>query len=90
MGPWAEMIPTDHHSIAFAKSSHRGFHHASCEVGSFNEVAICGMCMSELGWGPDLKPDAEAGGAGSRFGQSCSSREIVYREELPAGARVKL
>ncbi len=43
---------TDHHNIAFAKSSHRGFHHASYEVGSFDEVGIGGMWMRERGWEP--------------------------------------
>ena len=41
---------TDHHNIAFAKSSHRGFHHASYEVGSFDEVGMGGMWMRERGW----------------------------------------
>ena len=31
---------TDHHTLAFGKSSHRGFHHASYEVGSFDEVGM--------------------------------------------------
>src|SRR5215217_1029678 len=43
---------TDHHNIAFAKSSHRGFHHASYEVGSFDEVGMGGMWMRERGWEP--------------------------------------
>ncbi len=43
---------TDHHNIAFAKSTHRGFHHASYEVGSFDEVGMGGMWMREQGWEP--------------------------------------
>lgn len=43
---------TDHHNIAFAKSSHKGFHHASYEVGSFDEVGMGGMWMREQGWEP--------------------------------------
>jgi len=41
---------TDHHTIAFAKSSHRGFHHASYEVGSVDEVGMGGMWMRAKGW----------------------------------------
>jgi catechol 2,3-dioxygenase-like lactoylglutathione lyase family enzyme len=43
---------TDHHNIAFAKSRQRGFHHASYEVGSFDEVGMGGMWMRERGWEP--------------------------------------
>ena len=43
---------TDHHTLAFGKSSHRGFHHASYEVGSFDEVGMGGMWMRERGWQP--------------------------------------
>ncbi|HTO81530.1 MAG TPA: VOC family protein [Methylomirabilota bacterium] len=43
---------TDHHNLAFAKSSHRGFHHASYEVGSFDEVGMGGMWMRAQGWEP--------------------------------------
>ena len=43
---------TDHHNIAFAKSSHRGFHHASYEVGGFDEIGMGGMWMRERGWKP--------------------------------------
>jgi hypothetical protein len=43
---------TDHHNLAFGKSSHRGFHHASYEVGSFDEVGMGGMWMRERGWQP--------------------------------------
>ena len=43
---------TDHHNLAFGKSSHRGFHHASFEVGSFDEVGMGGMWMRERGWEP--------------------------------------
>jgi catechol 2,3-dioxygenase-like lactoylglutathione lyase family enzyme len=42
---------TDHHNLAFGKSSHRGFHHASYEVGSFDEVGMGGMWMRARGWG---------------------------------------
>jgi catechol 2,3-dioxygenase len=41
---------TDHHNLAFAKSSRRGFHHASYEVGSFDEVGMGGMWMHARGW----------------------------------------
>lgn len=43
---------TDHHNIAFAKSSHRGFHHASYEVGSLDEIGVGAMWMRERGWQP--------------------------------------
>jgi catechol 2,3-dioxygenase-like lactoylglutathione lyase family enzyme len=43
---------TDHHNIAFAKSTHRGFHHASYEVGSFDEIGMGAMHMKESGWEP--------------------------------------
>src|SRR5262249_16628012 len=43
---------TDHHNLAFAKSSRRGFHHASYEVGSFDEVGMGGMWMRAQGWEP--------------------------------------
>src|SRR5262249_54416229 len=36
---------TDHHTLAFGKSSHRGFHHASSDVGSFDELGLGGMGM---------------------------------------------
>jgi catechol 2,3-dioxygenase-like lactoylglutathione lyase family enzyme len=42
----------DHHNIAFAKSSHRGFHHASYEVGGFDEIGMGAMWMRERGWQP--------------------------------------
>jgi catechol 2,3-dioxygenase-like lactoylglutathione lyase family enzyme len=46
---------TDHHTIAFAKSSHRGFHHASYEVGSFDEIGVGAMWLQsrgcKAGWG---------------------------------------
>jgi catechol 2,3-dioxygenase-like lactoylglutathione lyase family enzyme len=41
---------TDHHTLAFAKSGQRGFHHASYEVGSFDEVGMGGMWMRARGW----------------------------------------
>ena len=43
---------TDHHNIAFAKSTHRGFHHASYEVGGFDEIGMGAMHMKESGWEP--------------------------------------
>jgi catechol 2,3-dioxygenase-like lactoylglutathione lyase family enzyme len=43
---------TDHHNIAFAKSTHRGFHHASYEVGGFDEIGMGAMWMRERGWQP--------------------------------------
>lgn len=43
---------TDHHKLAFAKSSHRGFHHASYEVGSVDEIGVGAMWMKERGWRP--------------------------------------
>lgn len=43
---------TDHHNLAFAKSTHRGFHHASYEVGSVDEIGMGGMWMREQGWQP--------------------------------------
>jgi catechol 2,3-dioxygenase-like lactoylglutathione lyase family enzyme len=43
---------TDHHNIAFAKSTHRGFHHASYEVGGFDEIGMGAMWMRERGWKP--------------------------------------
>tara|TARA_R110001599_G_scaffold147267_1_gene330576 strand:+ start:56888 stop:57847 length:960 start_codon:yes stop_codon:yes gene_type:complete len=46
---------SDHHVIAFAKSSHIGFHHASFLVGSPDEVGLGGTRMIEKGhtksWG---------------------------------------
>jgi catechol 2,3-dioxygenase-like lactoylglutathione lyase family enzyme len=43
---------TDHHNLAFAKSTHRGFHHASYEVGGFDEIGMGAMWMRERGWQP--------------------------------------
>lgn len=43
---------TDHHNLAFAKSTHRGFHHASYEVGSMDEIGMGAMWMKERGWEP--------------------------------------
>lgn len=42
----------DHHNMAFAKSTHRGFHHASYEVGGFDEIGMGAMWMRERGWKP--------------------------------------
>ncbi|MCY1270961.1 3,4-dihydroxyphenylacetate 2,3-dioxygenase [compost metagenome] len=40
----------DHHTVAFAQSSHRGFHHCSWDVASLNEVGLGAMRMVEKGW----------------------------------------
>jgi catechol 2,3-dioxygenase-like lactoylglutathione lyase family enzyme len=42
----------DHHNLAFAKSDHKGFHHASYEVGGVDEIGMGGMWMAERGWKP--------------------------------------
>ena len=46
---------SDHHILAFGKSDHPGFHHASFEVGSVDEIGIGAMYMQALGhnegWG---------------------------------------
>ena len=46
---------SDHHMIAFAKSSGPGLHHLSWDVGSVHEVGLGAMQMadrgSSLGWG---------------------------------------
>lgn len=46
---------SDHHLIAFAKSSHKGFHHASWDVDTVGEVGLGAMRMAEggyaKGWG---------------------------------------
>lgn len=46
---------SDHHIIAFARSSRPGFHHASFEVSSVDEIGIGAMRMAqrgyEEGWG---------------------------------------
>ncbi len=46
---------SDHHMFAFAKSDAPGFHHASWDVSSFNEVGLGAMQMAkagyERGWG---------------------------------------
>jgi catechol 2,3-dioxygenase-like lactoylglutathione lyase family enzyme len=42
----------DHHNMAFAKSTHKGFHHASYEVGGFDEIGMGAMWMRERGWQP--------------------------------------
>lgn len=47
---------SDHHVLAFAKSSAPGYHHSSWEVASFEEVGLGGMQMAARGhtrgWGP--------------------------------------
>ena len=46
---------SDHHILAFGKSGHPGFHHASFEVGSVDEIGIGAMFMHAKGhregWG---------------------------------------
>lgn len=46
---------SDHHILAFAKSHHRAFHHASFDVGSPDRIGIGAMQMAakgyERGWG---------------------------------------
>ena len=41
---------SDHHVIAFAKSDRPGFHHASYEVGSVDEVGVAAARMLHKGW----------------------------------------
>ncbi|HSV16937.1 MAG TPA: VOC family protein [Casimicrobiaceae bacterium] len=47
---------SDHHVVAFAKSTAPGYHHSSWDVGSIEEVGLGGMQMAALGhkrgWGP--------------------------------------
>ncbi len=47
---------SDHHMIAFAKSSAPGYHHSSWDVPSIEEVGLGGMQMADRGfrhgWGP--------------------------------------
>jgi len=47
---------SDHHVVAFAKSSAPGYHHSSWAVGSLEDVGLGGMQMAALGhkrgWGP--------------------------------------
>lgn len=41
---------SDHHLIAFAKSSHSGFHHASWDVDTISDVGLGAMQMAEKGF----------------------------------------
>jgi len=43
---------TDHHNLALVKSSHKGFHHASFEVGGVDEIALGAAQMRDRGWKP--------------------------------------
>lgn len=47
---------SDHHVVAFARSSAPGYHHSSWDVGSLEEVGLGGMQMAARGctrgWGP--------------------------------------
>jgi len=43
---------TDHHNVAFLTSTAPGFHHASFEVGSVDEIAMGAVRMQEAGWQP--------------------------------------
>ena len=41
---------TDHHNLAFLESNGPGFHHASFQVGSLDEIALGAMRMRDAGW----------------------------------------
>jgi catechol 2,3-dioxygenase-like lactoylglutathione lyase family enzyme len=41
---------TDHHNLAFLASRGPGFHHASFQVGSVDEIALGGARMRDAGW----------------------------------------
>jgi len=41
---------TDHHNLAFLASKGPGFHHASFQVGSVDEIAVGAARMHEAGW----------------------------------------
>ena len=43
---------TDHHNVAFLTSRGPGFHPASFEVGSVDEIAMGALRMQEAGWQP--------------------------------------
>jgi catechol 2,3-dioxygenase-like lactoylglutathione lyase family enzyme len=43
---------TDHHNLALLSSDRPGFHHASFEVGSVDEIAMGAVRMRERGWEP--------------------------------------
>jgi catechol 2,3-dioxygenase len=41
---------TDHHNLAFLTSKGPGFHHASFQVGSVDEIAVGAARMHDAGW----------------------------------------
>jgi catechol 2,3-dioxygenase-like lactoylglutathione lyase family enzyme len=41
---------TDHHNVAFLTSKGPGFHHASFQVGSIDEIAVGAAKMRDAGW----------------------------------------
>jgi catechol 2,3-dioxygenase-like lactoylglutathione lyase family enzyme len=41
---------TDHHNVAFLTSKGPGFHHASFQVGSIDEIAVGAARMRDAGW----------------------------------------
>jgi catechol 2,3-dioxygenase-like lactoylglutathione lyase family enzyme len=43
---------SDHHNLAFLRSSHPGFHHGSFEVGDVDEIAMGAVRMQDRGWQP--------------------------------------
>jgi catechol 2,3-dioxygenase-like lactoylglutathione lyase family enzyme len=43
---------TDHHTLALLSSHAPGFHHASFQVGSVDEIAMGAVRMAEKGWQP--------------------------------------
>lgn len=43
---------TDHHTLALLQSPRPGFHHASFQVGSVDEIAMGAVGMTERGWQP--------------------------------------
>jgi catechol 2,3-dioxygenase len=43
---------TDHHNVAFLTSKGPGFHHASFEVGSVDEIAMGALAMQQSGFEP--------------------------------------
>ena len=43
---------TDHHTLALLSSHAPGFHHASFQVGSVDEIAMGAVRMAERGWQP--------------------------------------
>ena len=43
---------TDHHTLALLTSPRPGFHHASFQVGSVDEIAMGAVRMADRGWQP--------------------------------------